>query len=437
MTGTRRFRRARRCSRKRRSAAVSHVTAASGVTVVSLAVTFAAGIATARVLGPVDRGRLAALLGWSGLAHIVGSFGVPSAIVFFSSHRDSANALFITQRVPRLVLLHTLATLVLAVGLLWFIGRRVAVPVPTALLFSVWASMGTLTASVICLYQGVGQFRRVHLLRAGSQILPAACVVLLWASSASFSLQAVAGVYAAVLLATGGLAAAMLRSSVRSIVRSAHVSEQERPADLTVIYRYAVASLFSLAGQTLNTRVDQLVLSLRGPTATLGTYAVAYPFAMVATPLSTGLAIVGFRQVAAAEPAQQRRVVLRLVRLSGLVGVAVMCLVLISAGLVIPIVFGESFRHAAPIARVLAVGGAAASVTHVLGTCLRAAGKPAVVGKAELVGALVTGVGAFFVARLGGVAVAIAASCGFLAALLLQTWAVRSVFEQEKGAGAV
>ena len=186
---------------------------------------------------------------------------------------------------------------------------------------------------------------------------------------------------------------------------------------------YGSSQMASTAPQTLNARLDQLVMSQTVRPSDLGHYAVAVTYSSLAVPLVSALGSVLFPRLARMrrDPAE-RKLVDRAIWGSLLASMVCVGGLTAAANWVIPWLFGEEYRSSVNLAWVLAPCGVFLASAQVLGDLLRGRGQPLAVARAQAAGLLVTVVGlAVFLPLYGSMGAAITASAAGAAiwALLL------------------
>jgi O-antigen/teichoic acid export membrane protein len=153
------------------------------------------------------------------------------------------------------------------------------------------------------------------------------------------------------------------------------------------MFSYGLKSTTSLGPNLVNYRLDQLVLSLMVPAASLGNYAVAVSVSALATPIAFAFGYVAFPRIAAAKTrAEARRVEKTAILGSLAVATAVLVPVGILADWLIPFVFGEGFDRAVIALWLLIPGTIAFSANQVAEDILRGQGRPLAPAIAETVG---------------------------------------------------
>jgi O-antigen/teichoic acid export membrane protein len=245
----------------------------------TLALGFAASVSLARALGPADRGLLALLVSVAEVGGILASVGLPAAVAFYASRRDSSaggllgnslayGAVLACVLVPAFWLLDDVLSTAFTHGLgtdLWVLAAAV---IP--LNFLTWTSFSLLTAEL--------RFGLFNALFVASKALYLLLVLVLLAV---FDLGVASGLVAmicALLVSAAGALESLLR--------------RHRPVLDRVLFRIMVhygarVQLWS-ASQLLLFRLDVLILQFFRPLSQVGYYVVAQIMAELAITLARG-----------------------------------------------------------------------------------------------------------------------------------------------------
>jgi O-antigen/teichoic acid export membrane protein len=162
-------------------------------------------------------------------------------------------------------------------------------------------------------------------------------------------------------------------------------------ADFSPLLRYGAPTVLSILPQTLNLRVDQLLMAAFLAPQALGYYVVAVTWSNAASPIFSALGPVLFPHLSAmSDRKQQGQLINRLLPRTALCIIALTCLLLVVTPLFLPVLFGSLFQSAIPAALILVVANAFNSFNQVLGACLQGLGQPRLILVAETVGLAAT-----------------------------------------------
>jgi O-antigen/teichoic acid export membrane protein len=384
-----------------------------GTTLAMQCLGLVSGALLARLLGVHDRGLLAALMLWPIVAVHVGDLGGPIANAFLAATRPEriaglvANSLVLTglQAVP----LGAIAAVLMMLSL-----RRYGDLLPAGLAFVaiyVPANLGYRYLNFINLGRG-----RFDLYNSGRLVLQASYVlgVLILFVGGQHSIILALGVYAFCHVVAFVVAAKNL---------SAYLSLKMRGSwDLVrATVRYGLrAHLGNLAPVDMMQLDLAAVVVLLGP-KDAGLYAIAASVGLIIRAYGGALGTVALPHVASAADDKQRRANAgNLFRLSVMMIAPIAISIFVTAGFLVPLIYGSQFVAAVPIVRVLVLGMIAAALRQVLGDCLRGAGRPLTATISEVSGWLIAIIGlAILVPVLGSTGAAVAVSISYGTTLLI------------------
>lgn len=326
------------------------------------------GILAARLLGPEDRGLLAALMFWPAAIAGLTSLSVSEAIVARRAKIRVPLPCFVASGVA-LSLMLALA----AVGLGWLalprlLGPDRAASHGTAFLYLVAQGPVAGAAGVLlALDQAEQRFARVSLLRLGPSWIYLLGILLLW----------LLGAISAEALLWAALAGSVLTVLARLAIRARDLVGVPDIGEMRALFRlglrfHAHAVLFLLASQA-----DRMVLLLAFSDADVGHYVVATTFAQSGLAAVTNAVSFVLFPAMAAEPDRARAQALlalwlRRTALFLYLGVAAS---LVVTPWLLPFLFGPAFTDAVPIAAILLLAMIPLSLRQTIIRCLRAFGE--------------------------------------------------------------
>jgi O-antigen/teichoic acid export membrane protein len=385
---------------------------------------FVAVLALARTLGPAQRGIVAFM---TVSAHILGGvsgIGVAEAATVFVARMP--------ERRPQLLSSVLLTTCLTAAAFgaagsaaLAFAGSLTPAGIhePELIALGVGVVAAALVNAGARFLLGLGRFRRQAVVMA---IAP-------W-SYAVFLLVMAAGRHLTPLAAISAWAAAHLIFATGLFVASWLEVRAKRPSLLLVResiafgYRAWIGNL----SRFLNFRTDQLLLGFLGTEAALGLYAVAVNASemLLYLPSAVGAALIPVvARMTHAERATRTLRVFRLTMLATAVGVT---LAAATAPFLLPLVFGNGYRHAVGPFILLLPGAFGFVAISVCSSALVAAGSP---GRSSLgpVVALVSGLALdlALIPPYGARGAAAAATGAFLAGGVASIWGLRKLLDFE------
>lgn len=308
-----------------------------------LVATLASGVATARLLGPHDRGLLATLMFWPGLIAGIGALGLSESAVTLMARPDRDRhlpAMFVgTANLAALaVALLGTAALLLATTL-DVVPLAAAPPIVFLLIFA------TICANALNgVYHAEGSYRAYNLLRAAPALAYPALIGLLWLLGQA-TVTAILLAYLASFTAAGLAAHLLLRQAPLWPTRATG------RLILSTGLRFHAAAMTMLLLQNL----DRAVATLRLDPQEVGYYFVAQAWtAMAGAALLQPLRIVFLRHVSEEADEVLRRGRMRRALAAVVASVAAITLgSILVVGYLLPLVFGAAFVAAVPIAIVL------------------------------------------------------------------------------------
>jgi O-antigen/teichoic acid export membrane protein len=398
-----------------RLAGDSRVLLTIATNVLVLACSIGPAVLAARALGPEGRGELAAALVWSSLLSAVVQLGLAQSLTYCAAAGAHPPPELLSAAV-----LMVAAEGVTLLAVTWSLLPRIGSARPE-LVGSLAIAMPLVPLLVTSTYacailQGLARFTAWNTTRAIAALAYPFGLLLAIVTGTRDVHRILYSILAATSVSTG----VILAVSVRIAGRPA------RPSVSTIsgLLRYGLRAHWGNLAWLLNTRLDQLVLSLLVPFSSLGQYAIGASMASGLLPFSGAFASVTFTEVASALPHQQRRTIVRAVRRTVLVTGLIAGGLVVTASWVVPTVFGDAFVPGIGPARILLLSGVVLGINYVLSDGLRGLNHPARVAACEAAGLLVTSLLLWtLVPRLGVLGAALAslgAVCAISCLLFLQ-----------------
>jgi O-antigen/teichoic acid export membrane protein len=341
------------------------------------------GSLSARILGPSDRGQAALIALVPSILCIAGGLGLAAAVTYFVARAPTTTRTILgAVRHDLMLQLVLLTALHAAISVVWLLPRlqpsdRAAVYIS---LIAVPASFTTQYGMAIL--QGHQRFRVFTALLVAPQLLLSVGILTLYVSGSGglilvmlvYSIAACGGALFALLLVGPGL-------------------RRELPAHngpgTGEIRKFARRSYLGQVAPIEAFRLDQLAVAAAFPPAVLGFYSVATAFTNLARFIGSSMGYVLAPYIAAMPEHRQRKSLLRgLAFTTAVCGIATL-LLLPATGFLVPFLFGDSFRPAIPLARVLLIAGFLLGVRRAALPGLRGLGLPSIGSYAEAVALVV------------------------------------------------
>lgn len=341
------------------------------------------GILLARGLGPEGRGELAAVILWPTVLSIVGSLSVGQAASYYAA-RGTRPVATLTGTALGLALGQSLLLVALgAVIVPLVLSQYGGDTVTSALLYLSSIPLFLLSAYAMAILLGRQRFRAYYALRVVTPVLSAMGLLFL-AVTDELAVRGAVLVYLVALVTTGAIAAVALFS------RESHRLAFDRGVARELL-GYGLRSHVSTASTNLNQRLDQLVISVFLAPAKLGNYVVAVTLSSFTVLVGHSVGMSALPLVARHEPGPARtEAARRLVLMTLVLSVLVTIPLLAFTSTLITAFFGEEFRGATDVCRVLLVASVLYSTGRALDAVLKGAGRPLDAGIAGLIGLFVT-----------------------------------------------
>jgi O-antigen/teichoic acid export membrane protein len=340
----------------------------------------ASGIAVARMLGVQHRGQFALMTLFPAVLTQLGGLGVPTAVTYFVARRpDSVRA------VARSVFPYFLAQTILLTLLDGLIVARVFAGDSSTIQAAAWITLVSVPAIMsqqlgLSILQGLEQFRDFNFLRVAPVALySVGAVVALLGGSTSivFVVIAWSGSWLLVAIAT--------QIRARRVLSPRTGREAEGSVGAGVVYRFGLKALLGWVSPVEVLRLDQAVVGLFLSTASLGLYVVALSFTNLTRFVAQSVGMVGYPHIAAEKDAARAwHSMWRFVGLAAVVCTALVLVLELTVGWLLPLFFGAEFSDAVSLARLLIIATLLTSVRRVLGDSVRGVGHPSLGSIAEV-----------------------------------------------------
>jgi O-antigen/teichoic acid export membrane protein len=366
----------------RRRGVGRQVARTAGYNVASTAAAGLGAVIIARALGPEMRGEYAAVTAWFGVTLMIGGMGQPAALCFHVAH-DPGNAQGYVATSRAMMLVSGVIALVAGVLVAPLLARgnpELTVAYRLAFATSILAFVG---ASYTFSLQATN-LHWWNMLRLSQPVLSLAFVVVLWRLRL-LTLIAALIVLALTMLLQLGWAYYLCRSA--GLVPGHAHAQLVRP-----LARYGAAQIAALAPATVNSNLDQLVLSQAVPPAVLGRYAIAVSCTLLPIPLVAAIGNVAFPRLASRQRVEGLADRLQWLGILGAACGAAVALVPLDlvAPWLIPRVFGPGYVGVVPLLWVLTPAGVFLACNQVTGDVLRGRKRPQVVARAQALAAAFT-----------------------------------------------
>lgn len=373
------------------------------------------GLILARILNPEQRGELAAVQSWPVLLATIAMIGMPEAVVY------------VTSRTPTRIGTYLLTALIInmiAGGALGIAGW-VFMPVLLAA-----QAVHVIEAARICLIgmvvayalslahhglRAVGAWKAWNILR----LLPN----LIWLSGLLiFPLMLGQPTIDRLnlLFISAHLAFSLIALFV--LVRSGIEPYRFVPGTMKPLLAFGIPSALQVLPQTLNLRLDQLLMAGFLEPRVLGLYSIGVLWSNAASPILNAVAPVLFPRLSALHRAlEQYKLIQSVMAVSVAANVLLTVVMLAITPFALPALFGQAYGEAIPATLILIVAAAVSNTNVNLIAAIRGLGRPRASLNAELLGLVVTAVALMLLLRPAGLIgaaiaslLAYSATCAYL-----------------------
>ncbi|MGI8984557.1 MAG: oligosaccharide flippase family protein [Acidimicrobiales bacterium] len=385
----------------------------AAVNILATALGLLSGPLQARALGPEGRGTLAAILVPVTLAPQLASLGLGAYATREVARGRSVRVVFGSLAVPLLVMSALIMGTSAIVADLIAGGRPlVRHYVQIGLLLS---PLGLFSGLLMNIAVGLERWRLLVTARIISPLVWTGGVVALYASGHL-------DVTSAVIVTLAG--------SIAAVVPLARLAMTGRPRVERDIIRkgipFGIKTWLGGLSALANVRLDQLLMARLVDASELGLYVVAVTVATFATSILIGaVTTVIAPRIAAGDSG--------IAAMASRVTIALMSAMALGLGLVspflVPLVFGKGFADAVPLAQVLLVGSVPFTGAYVLGTILVYSNHPGRAASADILAAVLTGIGLILLLpSMGAMGAAIVSFAAYsVSFVLVLIWTSRSL----------
>jgi O-antigen/teichoic acid export membrane protein len=377
------------------------------------------GIMLARLLGPIDRGHLAAAMLWPNLVSTIGGLGLGEAVAYFTASMPGKER---TVFGSGLAIAFGLSAVL---GACWYIacpvllGRYGYETVQASLYMVLSIPLALLSMVTVGALLGAINVQAYNRLRLGGAILTALGLLVLYGMERR-SLTVIVFVYVVVGVLTLGY----------SVVVLAHHRGVAIEANRTIIRRllsYGVRSHMGTLSSVANDRADQALISIVLPAVSLGLYSIAGTLPTVVATIGGSLSAIALPTVAAAESDMEKgRRLAQFARSTLFLSMLAALAFYSAAPLLIKFFFGPDFLPATPVTQVLLIAAILFGFNRVTSAGLRAFNRPFSAGAGDILAAVVTILSLTLLVPIWGLmGAAIASLLAYSVNFLLNVWICR------------
>jgi O-antigen/teichoic acid export membrane protein len=379
-----------------------------------------ATVLIARVGGPAAVGIYALLRVVPSLVGVLTSAGLPGAVAYFLAGPTGSD-----RRLPS-----TIGAVALVGGslgtALWFIATPLlpsllpGLSTPLILLAGLTVLTQLLVATARSCSQGTDDLRGANIVFVNEELLFLPAYGLLWLAGITGDAAVVAGL---ILADVATFVPAWTRLVRRGLFRGA------KPPSLALARRLCSYGMRGQVGGVmtlLNLRLDFMILSVMAGPAVLGVYAIASKFAELLKIPSVALTYVLYPEYSRIGPTAAASRARRHMRVAGIWVALASVPVWLTAGFLIPMIYGSAFHGAVTPARIIVTGLLLEGVAGVISAYLYGIGRPGLNSWAMGIGLTVTvALDLTLIPHFGAKGAATASAAAYITSTLALLWLFR------------
>ncbi|MHB8656592.1 MAG: lipopolysaccharide biosynthesis protein [Solirubrobacteraceae bacterium] len=337
------------------------------------------GVANARILGVLDRGRSALILLLATVLPMIGTLGMPLSVTYWIARQRSVGRALVRRMrrviVAQIAAIFVLHAIVVAV-VFWGAPRFVQV---SALISLFGAPAILVWMYAMAILQGNQQFTALNLCR---MFFPPINALVLF-------VFLVVGVKSLIVVTVTwvllyGASAVITLSAARRGLRGAH-DDPDVP-EVAEMTRFGLKGMLGSVTPLEGFQLDQAIVGLVISQAALGIYVVAVAFTNLPRFISQSIGLVAYPNIASgADGRGYRRGIITFTLMTLALSGLTIIVTEVMLPFLVPVLFGSAFRPAIGVARILLISTLLFGLRRVLSECARGAGKPLIGSVAEAV----------------------------------------------------
>jgi enterobacterial common antigen flippase len=334
------------------------------------------GILVARLLGPGGRGELAAITLWPSTLLVMGGLGIPHTIAYFVARQPQQVAKIYANALALAIIQWLVLVGVGLVVIPLALRREFAHVIPLALVFLLSIPLSLYAGIHMGILQGRLWMKQHSLLRVIPTGVYMLGLLLLFVLGKD-NLGMLVGLLLLTLFFSCFLGLWFIRAKINGDLRPDR-------GPLKAMLSYGLKTQLANSTQSLNLRLDQLIMSAFMSPQNLGYYAVAVTLSRAINPLSSAVSIVTLQEVASKEGNEHGQRLVVILRITFLMLLLLAVILIMLMPWLLPLLLGGEFIPASIPAQVLVVGSVFLGMNDVLAAGLRGMSRPGVPALAEL-----------------------------------------------------
>jgi O-antigen/teichoic acid export membrane protein len=362
---------------------IKSIFATSGTNAIIVVINIVTGILLARLLGPAHRGELAAAQAFPTMVSGIALIGLPQAVTYWISREPERSKQTVTASLLLFGPIVTATILLVYFLSPYALAAQSPEVVRDARIYSLvvfGASFGSIYMWVL---QGLQRFKYWNLLRLFPGVVWLLAIVIGY----------VTGNLSITFLIVFALLFPLPSVFVLNAVLWKHLSGSIKLIRVRLfdLVKYGLPVTLTSIPQTLNLRLDQILMGAILDPGVLGLYVVGVTWSGASSLLLGAIGSVVFPSMAMTRDIQeQQRIVRTTTRVSTLLALTVVVFQAIFTPVIFPLLFGSAYAPAVPSAIILVVAGGVAGLNALWKDILLGLGLPRMPMYAEIVGLVTT-----------------------------------------------
>lgn len=344
------------------------------------------GIVLARALGVQSRGELAAAVLWPQVVGTIATLGLQESVTFHVARAPRETGAVLGSSLVLWGVQSILFTGACAILVPIVLARHGESTIVSALIYLLYIPVNSAGVVFTAVLNGRERYAWFNIVRlaVGVSILLAQTLLLV---THELGVRSMVIGYVLCYIASTTLAGVLVWRSRPGRLRS---TRQMRRS----VFSYGLKSHASNTSSQINQRLDTLLISIFLSARDLGLYVVSIALTSMTIIVGGSIAYVALPSIARFEPGPERNLLARrLVSVTVVLSSLIALPVLLLAPQLVVLFFGDAFRPAATVTRVLVLAGVGFSASRALEAVLRAIDRPLDAGIAEVVALGATCVG--------------------------------------------
>ncbi len=357
-----------------------------GITMLNLI----SGIITARLLGPMGKGELTAIILWPSMLSAIGSLGITESLVYYSGKdRNRIPQLFSCAMI--FVIFQSIILMTAGYYLIPIFLKQYSLPIiQICKKYLLFIPLNLAALYQLSLLQGVMKFKKFNLIRITVVALYVLGICLL-VIVGKITVINVAFMWLLSNLFTLILTFTLILKEKLLLERGAKKFWLPNKTIIKDLFSYGWRVHLGNISGVMNMKLDQMLMSAFLTPVMLGYYAISTTIAGIVTLIPNAFSFVAFPSITnKSEKQDKQRLYAKYCRFNIFLTAVVCVIVFLSTYWLIPFLYGEAYIKSIKPCQILTATMFFAGCSLVIAAGLKALGKPLVSSKAELIRLIVS-----------------------------------------------